>query len=184
MLQQMAHLLLLLLFLLFLCHLWRRTHTLPKPSALPENQGCRSFIMKGAGHLELKFVVRAHESSCGFCKSLRTCQTEWVWKSRWHRGEFVFASKLSGRSILNIYWSHKSSIFKFLVFPLQIKKARVAPVLTLLLLLQMRICYARNFPLKKNKCFLNKRGSVQNLYVVTGSRWELLKESFKVFISI
>lgn len=87
MLQQMANLL--LFILLFSSHSSATCgggHTLSESVRPPRNQGCRSFIMKGAGHLELKFPVRERMIFLMlFVHHPWFYKPEGGWKSLWHQ---------------------------------------------------------------------------------------------------
>lgn len=63
------------LFLLFLCHLWRRKHFL-RHRRPPPNPGCRSFITRGTGHLQLKFICFRLQLTLASCTSLPVRRNE------------------------------------------------------------------------------------------------------------
>lgn len=188
MLQQMAHFLLLLIlllsFLLLLGHLWRRTHTPPSPKSRMQviyHERSRSPQIKVC-------CASAWFSLCsrGFGTSLTSMSlsdTEWVWKSQWHRWEFVFASILFLRSILNIFTDQTNLQFHFFSFSGKLKglvfcrnsQWKWNSSLNLFFILS---CYFFSIPLliylcvyllceesallNRTKCDLSERRSVQN----------------------
>lgn len=104
------------LFLSFFCHLWRRTRTLRNR---PPSSKSRMQVIYHERHrspqikvccASARFLSSSHAHSAHHS---RTCQTEWVWKSQWHRWEFVFVSKLCVRSILNISTDDAKLKFNF-----------------------------------------------------------------------
>lgn len=120
MLQQMAHLH--LLIFLFSSSRWSATcgggHILSKSVRPPWKSRMQVIYHERSRSPQIKVCcVSAWFFLCarGFCSSLFPCQTEWVWKSQWHRWEFAFARKLSLRSILNST-DHTNLQFNFSFF--------------------------------------------------------------------
>lgn len=105
----------------------------PKPSALPENQGCRSFIMKGAGHLKLKFVVRVHGFSCAHAgpahHSVLVRLSESESRSDTDGGLSLRANYLEDPFLTSLLITQIFNFISFLFFPSQ-KGLRFAEVLS------------------------------------------------------
>lgn len=112
------------------------------------------------------------ELTRAFCTSLPTCQTEWVWKSQWHRWEFVFfVSKLCARSILNISADDTKLKFNFFFLSGKLKGLMICRNS-----IQIWVYATCKILLNKTKCDWTKEDLCRSWVlgkVLTWWKWEL-----------
>lgn len=97
MLQQMASCLLFLLYSSCSSATCGGGNTFSDSARPPPNPGCRSFITRGTGHLQLKFICFCLELTLAFCTSLPVRRNES--ESHSDTDGSLSVSKLSVRSI-------------------------------------------------------------------------------------